>query len=112
MILTTAQILSSLLCLGLPTRTDATFAFGGDREALRQAEVATLALQNLNADQANMAIAILAQWTAIQFDTDILSAQGLQSNSARTRMLLCKQMADTIGFRPEGGLNSISLMRG
>lgn len=101
MALTEAQVLEALLVLGLPVRTDVSFAFAGDTKALRQAEVARRCLTSLNAAQEAKVIALLAEWAPVASDTDTIQAEGLDSDPARARARLRCLLQDVIGYRPE-----------
>lgn len=116
MALDEAQILDCLLLLGLPTRTDKAFQFNGDPNRLRDAEIATLLLQTVNAAQEAKVVALLAAYEAAEVDqdTDTLDTpEGLRSDPAKTRARYRQLLADTISFTPGApGAGGISLMRG
>lgn len=101
MALSEAQVLEALLVLGLPVRTDVSFAFAGDTSVLRQAEVARRCLTTLNVAQEAKVVALLAEWAPVATDTDTIEAEGLNSNPARARARLRSLMQDAIGYRPE-----------
>jgi hypothetical protein len=98
MALTPAQILNSLLCLGLPTRAAAAFNLYGDTPLQREGELAKILLNNLSPEQETTVIEILALWDLAKYDTDVITATNLKSAAANDRALYRKRMADTIGY--------------
>lgn len=108
MALSEAQIIKSLVMLGLPARTDAAEAIGfgvfiGDPDAFRRSDTARRLLTTLNADQETAVTNILTQYAAVEFDTDDLDTpEGLTSKPAKQRRLLAKTLAQTIGYTAGG----------
>lgn len=114
MALTEAQIETSLTILGLPVRTDVTFAYAGQSnvQRLRDAEVARKALESTNSTQETAIAGILTQWTSVQYDTDVINAQGLNSDPSRARARLKTLLCQTIGYYPPSGMGGIQIGRG
>lgn len=106
-------ITDGLLCLDLPVQTGTTFQFVGDQQALRDAEVARKAMQSLTtAEQVARCQAIIDEYRKIQFDTDTITAEGLNSSPFRARARLKRMLQNAIGWNPpEGGHAAITLMR-
>jgi hypothetical protein len=99
--LSDAQIGKCLLILALPIRTDRTFAKGGNSpDIMREAEIVKDALLNVDAVQQAEIITILDKWTSVEFDTDTIAAEGLNSDPKRTRRLLRSRLWAAAGFAP------------
>jgi len=112
MALSDAQIGTCLIILGLPLDTSRTYAQGGnDRETMRRAEYVKYALENVNAVQEAVVKDLLDEWAKIEYDTDTIKAEGLDSNPERTRRLIRSRLWTAAGFSPptSGG---IALVRG
>lgn len=104
MALTPAQILDSLILLGLPGRVDVAAGYtGGDGEAMRKSAVARRILEQLDAAQETKVVAILAQYATIEFDMDTIKAEGLDTSAPRTRRRLARMLAQAIGLTSGGG---------
>lgn len=104
MALTPEQILNSLILLGLPGRVDVAAGYtGGDAEAFRKSAVARKLLEQLDAAQEAKVVAVLGQYATVEFDTDTIQAEGLDSSAARTRRRLARMLAQAIGLTYGGG---------
>lgn len=111
MALNPTEILQSLLVLGLTARTDVTFYYFGEAKKLRDAEICRKALGLVNAEQEAKVREILVQYATVEYDTDTLKIEGLNSNPRRLRMLCMYKMADTIGYAPSS-MGSLQSRRG
>ena len=105
MALSQAQILDALLLLGLPVKVEEAYkyGFGDDVERYRLASEARKLLETVDAAQETKVGSILTQYAAIEFDTDTIKAEGLDSSAARTRSRLAGMLRDVIGLRVGGG---------
>lgn len=112
MALTEAQTITCLLVLDLPARTDVSFAYQTDPERMRDAEIVRHCLDTLTSDQEDMVTAILDQWSNVEYDTDTLNAEGLNSDPSRTRGLIARRLCNAIGWAPTAGSGGWSLSRG
>lgn len=104
-LLTDEEVLDALLMLDLPVRTDVTFALVGEGAAdkLRQAEVARIALDKVNDAQAAKVRSLLAQFAEVETDTDIINAEGLDSDANRQRARLRAILRNAIGMPVSAG---------
>ncbi len=107
-----AEVQQSLIVLGLSVRTDATFGYFGQAKKLRNAEICRKALINLNPEQIAKVREILAQYAPVEYDTDTIKAEGLDSNPGRLRVVCRQKMADTIGYAPSDSCDTIMISRG
>lgn len=114
MALTESQIIDCLTILGLPVRSDVTYALAGEsnKQLLYDSELSRRALSMLNADQETKVVALIAQWTAIQYDTDLINAQGLNSNPERARGRLAYILGNLIGYQPPSRMGGLKIGRG
>lgn len=111
MALTEDQITDCLLLLDLPVRVEEAYKHAvPDGERYRDASVARKLLESLAPAQEAKVGAILTQYADIEFDTDALQAEGLDSKASRTRARLSRMLANLIGFQRSGG--GFRLMRG
>lgn len=114
MALTESQIIDALTILGLPARSEITFGLSGQSnlQALRDSEICRKALSLLNSDQETKVTALITQWTAIQYDTDKINAQGLNSDPERARGRLAYLLGNLIGYQPPSRMGGIRIGRG
>ena len=112
MALTEDQIASALILLDLPVNTAIAFSFEADRTKMRQAEIASKAMQIITASQETAIIGILTAFETVRYDTDLIDAEGLHSNPMRTRAHLAMQLKNAIGYHPSEDYGGMRLARG
>lgn len=104
MALSPAQILDALLVLELPVRTDLAETLAHDGEALQRSKIARQLLETVDAAQEAKVIELLTAYADPALDADTLDTpDGLKSSPAKTRRLIARKMAQTIGLTTSVG---------